>query len=161
VLHFAITNVYFAYRCLFCIPINIFCFHYIAVSEGMVAEGDIVPEISATEVENIILVPKSAIPIGSYVAVGYGSKWYPGLVERVSKDCGESGDGSENVDELLVKFMQIKGINKFCWPKRDDMLSVPCSDVLCVLSPPHQCKRFVEFDKLDFANANAAFEQWQ
>ena len=41
------------------------------------------------------------LAVGHYVSVGYFNKWYPGVVEEV-KD-----------DEVLVKFMQVKGVNKF------------------------------------------------
>ena len=136
------------------------------------APGDTAIEASAAPADMVIeasvpadtTIEASATPgdtvIGSYVAVGYGRKWYPGIVERIDKDCGENGDDNEK-DELFVKFMQIKGINKFCWPKHDDKLSVLRCDVLCALSPPFQSKRFMEFDKHQFANANAAFELWQ
>jgi len=85
---------------------------------------------------------------GSYVSVSYGSKWYPGVIEKL---CG---------DEVDVNFMQIKGVNKFAWPARQDRLLVPWCDILCGVSPLMCNKRFHEMSKVDYENSVSAFEKW-
>jgi len=52
-------------------------------------------------------------------------------------------------DEITINFMQIKGQNKFCWPKQVDRLAVPRCDILCVLGSLFQSKRFRTLSKLD------------
>ena len=86
--------------------------------------------------------------MGHYVSVGYFNKWYPDVVEEV-KD-----------DEMLVKFMQVKGDNKFVWPRRDDKLAVPMTDILCVLSKPTSFRRFYSFEKTDMCKSTLAVDKW-
>ena len=88
--------------------------------------------------------------VGSWVSVGYINKWYPGIVEEISL--------AEN--EATVKFMEIKGQNKFSWPKVDDRLPVIMNDILCVVLPPKQYKRFWSLTNLDYAKSCAAFDAW-
>ena len=86
--------------------------------------------------------------MGHYVSVGYCNKWYRGVVEEV------------NDDEMLVKFMQVKGDNQLVWPGRDDKLAVPMTDILCILSKPTSFRRFYSFEKTDMCKSNLAFDKW-
>ena len=81
-------------------------------TEELAASSGAEPAVFSSAVE---------LAVGHYVSVGYFNKWYLGIVEEV-KD-----------DEVLVKFMQVKGDNKFVWPRRDDKLAVPMTDILCVI----------------------------
>jgi len=88
--------------------------------------------------------------VGSWVSVGYVNKWYPGIVEEISL--------AEN--EATVKFMEIKGQNKFSRPKKDDRLPIIMNDILCVVLQPKQYKHFWSLSNLDYAKSCAAFDAW-
>jgi len=87
--------------------------------------------------------------VGSYVAVGYYDKWYPGAVEHFSEDN----------NEIVVNFMEVKGINTFSGPKNEDRLSAKLTEVLSTVPAPSHNKRLNQA-KADFAKANAAFANW-
>ena len=95
----------------------------------------------------------SSFQVGDYVAGAYCKNWYVGVIEGVDDEGGDD-------EEFIIKFMETKGHNKFCWPKRIDKLGVPSCDVLCVISPPTECKRFWTLSKADYDKSAAAFERW-
>jgi hypothetical protein len=95
---------------------------------------------SAIDLHNLIA--------GSFISVAYGTKWYPGVIEKL---CG---------DEVYVNFMQIKGVNKFAWPQRPDRLLVPWCDILCDVSPLVQNKNVFEMYKVEYDKSISAFDKW-
>lgn len=68
--------------------------------------------------------PKS----GDYVATIYENEWYLKTVNGISKI-----PQPVNVLYFLLKFMEIKGENKFQWPTKEDEISIICEDILCVV----------------------------
>jgi len=81
-----------------------------------------------------------------HVAVVYDGKWYPAKIEKTIRD------------DISVQFMEIKGINKFRWPEKEDRLIVPLDDVLCMVDEPTVLsQRHMKLSSYDFDAANAAF----
>jgi len=81
---------------------------------------------------------------------GFCKQVDPGIVEEISL--------AEN--EATVKFIKIKGQNKFSWPKKDDRLPIIMNDILCVVLPPKQYKHFWSLSNLHYAKSCAAFDAW-
>lgn len=89
------------------------------------------------------------LKVGQYVGVKYDDKWYVALIEKRFEN-----------DELDVKCMKNKGMNKFVWPDKDDVLMCPISDILCVVSEPIKVNdRYMSLSKEDYDAVDAAFNR--
>jgi hypothetical protein len=85
---------------------------------------------------------------GVFVAVLYDRKWFPAVVVK------------RHDDEIDVKFMEVKGDNKFRWPEKEDRLFVPITDALSVISEPVAVsKRHLALSKDDFNSVSLAYER--
>jgi hypothetical protein len=65
---------------------------------------------------------------GDFVACVYDGKWYVGEIMNVDKED----------KDIEIKFME-KTKELFRWPRKEDKIWVPFSNVLCAVSPPTPC----------------------
>ena len=72
---------------------------------------------------------KDLYPVGSWVVAVYESEWYIAQVE------GEEPE-EEVLGFTLLKYMDRKGHNQFCWGQRADRLKTNNKDILLKVDPP-------------------------
>jgi len=86
--------------------------------------------------------------IGQHIAMTYDDKWFAAQIERRLDD------------ELDIKCMKNKGLNKFMWSGKPDIFMCQISDVLCLVSEPVKVNdRYMSLSKEDYDTAVAAFNQ--
>ena len=77
----------------------------------------------------------------------YDDKWYPAkIVKRIDED------------EYAVTAMEIKGINKFRWPDKEDRLIVHDCDIITVIKDSLlEGKRFLSLSNNDYSESERIF----
>jgi hypothetical protein len=77
--------------------------------------------------------------------------WYLDIIESVF----------QGNDYVNMNFMEIKGVDKYNWPKHNNFLSVPVIDVLYVVATPMTGQCLWVLSKADYDNAMTSFDKWE
>ncbi|XP_054720938.1 uncharacterized protein LOC129230555 [Uloborus diversus] len=96
---------------------------------------------------DIVNETKAKLNVGDWVAVVFSDKWYPGVIENITKNT------------LRVSFMTICGRNKFSWPEKEDIQDIEVPHILCKIRscPEPASTRYFKLEELDYQNVLNAF----